>query len=138
MKIENLASCIRNLREIAKEKPNAIIDSAILYLDIFLEKLCTKEIVVEEFPTGTLRMDIIIPAYEFEIGMENFYSEKIKASFEYKMDEILANYEQVYGLEPVTVEDALPYLNTPNYVEIQPSDEQMQMYGYKIYKKKVR
>lgn len=93
MKIENLASCIRNLRDIAKnEKPNPTIDSAILYLDIFLEKLCTKEITVEELPIGTLRMDVIIPAYEYEIGINQYLSEKIKASLEYKIDELLANY----------------------------------------------
>lgn len=41
MRLNNLASCISDLRKMEEKEPNTVIHTAITYLDVFLEKLCT-------------------------------------------------------------------------------------------------
>lgn len=108
-------------------------DDALHYLKEY-QSLKTRE---EHLPIGTLHFRALIPAKEWDKGAESLMLARIEADLQVKIDELLCNYEQAYGLEPVTIREALPYLKGPNYMIIQPSEEQMQMRGYKIYKKRV-
>lgn len=102
----------------------------------YLKEYHSLKIREEHLPIGTLRFKALIPAKEWDKGAESLMLAQIEADLQVKVDEILRNYEQAYGLEPVTIREALPYLKGPNYMIIQPSEEQMQIRGYKIYKKR--
>lgn len=102
----------------------------------YLKEYHSLKIREEHLPIGTLRFKALIPAKEWDKGAESLMLAQIEADLQIKVDEILRNYEQAYGLEPVTIREALPYLKGPNYMVIQPSEEQMRVRGYKIYKKR--
>ena len=126
----------------AEKDPSTPITNAIAYLDIFLEKLCTRAIKVETLPDGTLRHSLICPLYEWKSCSDEIMV-KIQSDFDVKIDELLANYEDAYGLEPVTDDDIRPYLNyglfANNVMRIsRDGNGQILCKGYKIYKKKVR
>ena len=102
----------------------------------YLKEYRSLNIREEHLPIGTLHFRSLIPANEWDKGAESLMLVQIEADLQVKIDELLRNYEQAYGLEPVTIREALPYLKGMNYMVIQPSEEQMQMRGYKIYKKR--
>ncbi len=142
MALDKLAKCIQDLRKLNDESPNETIQNAAYYLDIFLEKLITKEIEVKKYGAGTLRMNMILPPDDLiESGLMDWTTRKIEASFEWKMDQVLSNYEQNYGLEPFTYKDAELLCNARDVITKGfPKDdkEQVQFFGHKIYKKKIR
>ena len=142
MALDKLAKCIQDLRKLNDESPNETIQDATYYLDIFLEKLLTKEIEVVKYGCGTLRMNMICPPDDLiESGFMDWTARKIQASFEWEMDKVLSNYEEDYGLEPFTYKDAKLLCNAMDLVtKCFPKDDkdQAQFFGYKLYKKKIR
>ena len=142
MALDKLAKCIQDLRKLNDESPNETIQDAAYYLDIFLENLITKEIKVEKYGAGTLRMNMICPPDDLiESGLMDWTTRKIQASFEWEMDKVLSNYEEDYGLEPFTYKDAKLFCNAMDLLtKCFPHDDkdQVHFYGYKIYKKKIR
>ena len=138
MRLDNLATTIQDLREMAEKDPSTPITNAIAYLDIFLEKLCTKELPPSYLSAGTLHHSIVCPLSEWESYSDEITA-KIRSAFEVKIDELLANYEEAYELEPVTVAEVEKYIEFP-YLSCLPPDKdgQAEFMGYKIYKKKVR
>lgn len=142
MALDKLAKCIQDLRKLNDESPNETIQNATYYLDIFLEKLITKEIEVKKYGAGTLRMNMILPPDDLiESGLMDWTTRKIQASFEWEMDKVLSNYEEDYGLEPFTDEDAKELRKCMDIfsgdIPVDPNG-QVQFFGYKIYKKKIR
>lgn len=142
MALDKLAKCIQDLRKLNDESPNETIQNATYYLDIFLEKLITKEIEVKKYGAGTLRMNMICPPDDLiESGFMDWTARRIEASFEWEMDKVLSNYEKDYGLEPFTNEDAKNLRMCMDVITGEfPHDNngQVQFFGNKIYKKKIR
>ena len=142
MALDKLAKCIQDLRKFDEETPNETVHDAIVYLDIFLEKLLSREIEVKKYGCGTLRMNMIIPPDEFPpTGFLDWTKRRIEASFEWEMDKVLSNYEKDYGLEPFTNEDAKllhRYMNVITGEFPVDDNDQVQFFGHKIYKKEIR
>ena len=130
---EHLARTIRSLRELEEKEPNTVIQDACSFLDIFLEKLVTKEIVFEKLPYGTLRMNLYVPPEEMnDIGL-HYAAAKITASFEYEIQKLLERYDDLRGFERVTWSDMIPILKDDFRCDpSQPFD----FWGYAFYKKK--
>ena len=138
MRTDKLEATIQDLRRLEEKEPNAIIDDAITYLELFLEKLRTKELPPSYLSAGTLHHRMICPVPEFETNQDRFMA-KICSDFEIKIDELLENYEEVYGLEPVTYEELSEFMEiVGDTVKYMHGKDHFQFYGYKIYKKKVR
>lgn len=134
----NLATTIRDLRTIAEREPSTVFDNAVYYLGLFLEKLCTREIEIEELPAGTLRHVLIFPLLEYE-GCEDAVMAKIRSDFEPDIDRLLSNFEEAYGLEPLNYSEIEPYMNSDmfSYRERNP-EGQVMFKGRKVYLKRVR
>ena len=138
MRLDNLASTIQDLREMAKKEPSTPIINAIAYLDIFLEKLCTKELPPSYITAGTIHHRMILPESDWQYSQDVLMA-KICSDFEVKIDELLANYEEVYGLEPVTYEEMSDvFTRCGDKAKYMHGKEQVRYMGWKIYKKKER
>ena len=138
MRLDNLATTIQDLREMAEKDPSTPVTNAIAYLDIFLEKLCTAELSSSCISAGTIRHSIICPLPEWEYNQDVIMA-KIRSDFEVKIDELLANYEKVYGLEPVTNDELSEFVErVGDIAKTMRGKSQMEYRGWKIYKKKVR
>ena len=137
--IENIVSCIQDLREIVKNEPNPAVSNAIGYLDLFLEKLCTHELPEERTDGLRLRREVIYPLPEYNLFSSTIWA-KLRLDMEVKLDELLSNYEHEYGFEPVMDTEAQPFLDDSLKLAIMHSknDRQLELRGYKIYKKKVK
>lgn len=137
MNLSFVAMCIEDLRKISKENPNEVIDRAVALLDIFLEKLCTGEIYFEKFSGAQLHIKMIVdPRYEIE---KEFACEKIIGDFTYELSKVLSDYENAYGLEPVTYRDYNNLHPHPIYITSDSDlDKQLETRDYVIYKKKKR
>ncbi len=83
---------------------------------------------------GDIHCELIVPYEEFQQNSEIVWA-KIRADMETHMDALLKSFEEMYGFEPVYCSEALPFLNFENVIEIKPN-RQLEMFGYKIYKKK--
>lgn len=137
MRLDNLATTIQDLREMAEKEQSTPITNAIAYLDIFLEKLCTKELPSSHLSFGTLHHRMVCPLPEWE-SFHDQVMVKICSDFEVKIDELLENYEEAYGLEPVTNEELSEFMErVGDTVKYNHGKDQFQFHGYKIYKKKV-
>ena len=138
MRTDKLETTIQDLRRIEEKEPNTAIHNAIVYLDLFLEKLLTKELPPSYISAGTLHHRMVCPLPEWE-SFQDQVMVKICSDFEVKIDELLENYEEAYGLEPVTYEemDAAfeAYCNCAKYMH---GKDQVRFFGWKYYKKKVR
>lgn len=138
MRLDNLATTIQDLREMAEKEPSTPITNAIAYLDIFLEKLCTKELPSSHISAGTLHHSMICPLPDWE-SFGDEYMVKIRSDFEVKIDELLANYEEAYGLEPVTNDELSEFVErVGDIAKTMHGKSQVEFHGYKIYKKKER
>lgn len=138
MRTDNLATTIQDLREMAKKDPSTPITNAIAYLDIFLEELCTKELPSSQLSAGAIHHRMVCPLPDWE-SFHDQMMVKICSDFEVKIDELLANYEEVYGLEKVTYDELSEFIErNAGIAKITHGNSQVECYGYKIYKKKVR
>ena len=80
---------------------DALMSDALAYLREYL----SVESVDYPLPCGTLHFRAMIPAEDYKAYPDLLFR-RIRADIEIKMDELLRNYEQAYGLEPVTFEEA--------------------------------
>ena len=135
--IENIASTIQDLRRIVKDEPSTPIENAISYLDMFLEKLCTHELPEKHTKGLVMHRELIYPLLTYN-KTSNLVWAKLRMEAEVQIDELLSNYEESYGLEPVTVAEVEPFLNFEVVNKDGNEHEQVHFKGYKIYKKKVR
>ena len=139
VRIESLAMTIQDLRRMAEKEPSTVVDNAVRYLSIFLEKLCTHELPNESGKGFEMHREVIYPLLEYETFNDVIWA-KIRADVEVSIDSLLSNYEEAYGFEPVTIEESMPFWNEDimKVSFIHRYDEQLQFMGYKIYKKKVK
>ena len=135
MNLNNLASCIEDLRRMEEKDPSAPIQAAITYLDIFLEKLCTHEIVFERKSYSTLCMNMIIYPEMAHLQLYEGVA-MIKATLEWNLADALKNFGDAYGFEPVTLRETQRYFPDPRFVrKDEDLDQQATLCGYKLYKK---
>ena len=113
----------------------ALMSDALAYLQEH-----RSETYCEHQSTGAiLHIRSMIPAEEWE-KCADLMLKMIKADVQIKIDELLRNYEQAYGFEPVTIIEAEPFLRE-NLYDVMPyldMGNQIQVRGYKIYKKRIR
>lgn len=136
-RLDNLATCIRDLREIAKKEPNTVIDTACSYLSLFLEKLCTHELPAERRDGIQMHREVIYPLYEYENFSEIIWA-KIRADVQIDLEKFLTNFEKEAGFRPVTNAEADKLLHFSDIIRVSGlnPDDQLQFMGYRIYKKR--
>ena len=120
-----------------KDEPSTPIENAIMYLDMFLEKICTHELPEEHTRGLVMHRAVIYPLQEYEACSDVIWA-KIRADVQVSIDDLLSNYEESYGFEPVTVAEVEPFLNFEVINRDGNEHEQVHFKGYKIYKKKVK
>lgn len=127
--------CLKSMER--TEETSETIDDAIYWLEKFMEDLTTASIESIPFHGDVIHLRKRFPVYDVLKTDLDYWTEEIKAEFEVHIDNMLRNYEEDYGLEPLLVKDFIHYMNNAPYALSfgYPYDRPLILNGYKIYKK---
>ena len=112
------------------------INYAIYWLEKYMDDLTTASIENIPFHGDVIHLRKKFPVYDAVKTDLDYWTEEIKAEFEVHIDNMLRNYEENYGLEPLLVKDFVHYVNSAPYAACgYPDNRPLILNGYKIYKK---